>query len=126
MNIFQAPPLFFKEKSLPLKNKVYLCGKLTLSIHFMTERFKEIKALIQDGQTEEAIKQLNLLIESEQDLTADAYYLLGNAYRKQGNWQQAMNHYQEAIALDPESPAKEARGMIVDILDFYNKDMFNQ
>ena len=92
----------------------------------MNERLKEIKAQIQDGYTEKAIKQLNLLIESKQDQAADIYYLLGNAYRKQGNWQQAMNHYQEAIVLDPDSPAKDARNMIVNILDFYNKDMFNQ
>ena len=32
----------------------------------------------------------------------------------------------EAIALNPDSPAAEARNMVMDILNFYNKDMFNQ
>ena len=40
--------------------------------------------------------------------------------------QGALNNYQEAIALDPESPAADARKMVMDILNFYNKDMFNQ
>lgn len=54
------------------------------------------------------------------------YYLLGNAYRKMGNWQQALNNYLEAIERNPESPAVSARDMIMNILNFYNKDMYNQ
>ena len=50
----------------------------------------------------------------------------GNAYRKQGNWQQALNNYQYAIDLNPESPAQHAYQMAMDILNFYNKDMYNQ
>ena len=56
----------------------------------------------------------------------EAYYLRGNAYRKQGNWQQALNNYQYAIDLNPESPAQHAYQMAMDILNFYNKDMYNQ
>ena len=55
-----------------------------------------------------------------------AYYLKGNACRKLGDWQGALNNYQEAININPESPAKDARAMMIDILNFYNKDMFNQ
>lgn len=93
----------------------------------MKERLQELKTLINEGKTEAAISELNQLIVSTPDsVAAEAYYLLGNAYRKQGNWQQALNHYQEAIQLNPESPAMEARTMVMDILNFYNKDMFNQ
>lgn len=93
----------------------------------MKERLQQLKTLINEGQTEAAISELNLLKTSASDtIAAEAYYLLGNAYRKQGNWQQALNHYQEAIHLNPESPAMEARAMVMDILNFYNKDMFNQ
>ena len=42
----------------------------------------------------------------------EAYYLRGNAYRKQGNWQQALNNYQYAIDLNPESPAQHASVII--------------
>lgn len=53
------------------------------------------------------------------------YYEEGNAYRKQGNWQEAINSYIKAIELDGDSPAVEAKRMLDDILDFYNKDMYN-
>ncbi|WP_177601774.1 tetratricopeptide repeat protein [uncultured Phocaeicola sp.] len=92
----------------------------------MNERFEAVKNLIQEGHTQEAIQQLNSLISLHPDTAAEAFYLLGNAYRKEGNWQYALNNYQEAIDLNPESPAQEAYQMVMDILNFYNKDMFNQ
>ena len=58
-------------------------------------------------------------------MTAEEYYNLGNEYRKQGNWQMAINNYLEAMALDPESPAKEAKEMLDQILSFYHKDYYN-
>jgi tetratricopeptide (TPR) repeat protein len=58
-------------------------------------------------------------------MTAEEYYLQGNEYRRAGNWQQALNCYMEAIALDPDSPAVQAREMINDILNYYCKDMYN-
>ena len=58
-------------------------------------------------------------------MTAEEYYQLGNEYRQQGNWQEAINHYMEAIELDPDSPAVEANQMLEDILNYYNKDMYN-
>jgi tetratricopeptide (TPR) repeat protein len=58
-------------------------------------------------------------------MTAEEYYQLGNEYRQQGNWQEAINNYMEAIELDPNSPAVEAKRMLEDILNYYNKDMYN-
>ena len=52
--------------------------------------------------------------------------MLGNAFRKKGDWQGAINNYLEAMAINPESPAKNAYAIANDILDFYNKDMYNQ
>ena len=92
----------------------------------MTDELLKIKQLINDGQTETAIGLLTDTLQKNKDSAADAYYLLGNASRKQGDWQGALNHYQEAIAIDPAHPAAEARNMMLDILNFYNKDMFNQ
>ena len=43
----------------------------------------------------------------------------------QGNWQEAINCYIEAAEIDPESPAVEAKEMLDDILNFYNKDAYN-
>ena len=64
----------------------------------MTEKLKEIKNLIAEGSTEHAIDQLNQLINLNPEYAAEAYYLLGNAFRKKGDWQGALNNYQEAIA----------------------------
>ena len=58
-------------------------------------------------------------------MTAEEFYRLGNEFRKKGDWQQALNNYMEAIALDSESPAVEAKKMLEDILDFYHKDAYN-
>ncbi|MBQ4174114.1 MAG: tetratricopeptide repeat protein [Prevotella sp.] len=56
---------------------------------------------------------------------AEEFYRLGNKYRKEGNWRMAINNYLEAIELDPESPAVEAKKMLDDILNFYHKDAYN-
>lgn len=58
-------------------------------------------------------------------LKAEEFYRLGNQYRKEGNWQMALNNYLEAIELDPESPAVEAKEMLENILNFYHKDAYN-
>jgi len=58
-------------------------------------------------------------------MTAEEYYKQGNEYRRQGNFQEAINSYLEAIALDPDSPAAEAKRMLDEILNFYNKDAYN-
>ncbi len=52
-------------------------------------------------------------------------YEQGNDYRKQGNWQEAINSYIQAIELDPDSPAVEAKAMLDDILNYYHKDAYN-
>lgn len=95
----------------------------------MTEILQDIKRLINQGETNQAIETLTQLIrdtEATESLTDEPFYLLGNAYRKNGNWQQALNNYLEAIERNPESPAVSARDMIMNILNFYNKDMYNQ
>ncbi len=58
-------------------------------------------------------------------MTAEDYYKLGNEYRRKGDWKQAIDNYLEAIALDPESPAVEAKQMLDDMFAFYCKDMYN-
>ena len=92
----------------------------------MTERLKEIKDWIDEGNVDIAVSRFNQLLNQQPEDADDIYYLLGNAFRKQGDWQGALNNYQEAIDINPDSPASEARNMVIDILNFYNKDMFNQ
>ncbi len=92
----------------------------------MKEKLSIIKDLIKEGKLDMAIEQLTAYIQSDTTHDDEPYYLLGNAYRKQGNWQMALNNYLEAMERNPESPATNAHRMVMDILNFYNKDMYNQ
>ena len=58
-------------------------------------------------------------------MTADEWYQKGNEYRRRSDWKHAMDCYMEAIALDPQSPAVEAKRMLDDIMSFYHKDAYN-
>jgi tetratricopeptide (TPR) repeat protein len=86
----------------------------------------DIKLLIGNDQVDRAILALNTLISVEGEQNDEAFYLLGNAYRKLGNWQMALNNYLHAIELNPDSPAVEAHRILMDILEFYHKDNYNQ
>ena len=59
------------------------------------------------------------------EMTAQEWYEQGTAYRRQGQWPEAINCYLQAIELDPDSPAVEAKRMLDDILAFYHKDAYN-
>ena len=89
----------------------------------MTER---IKALLEASDADGAIALLEQYRAGGGKMDDTLFYLLGNAWRKKGNWQMAMNNYLEATALNPESPAAQALDIANEILDFYNKDMYNQ
>ncbi|MBQ2858643.1 MAG: tetratricopeptide repeat protein [Bacteroidaceae bacterium] len=91
----------------------------------MKEKLTTIKELIKEGELEAAIEQLAPYTQHDSP-DDEPFYLLGNAYRKQGNWQLALNNYLEAMERNPESPAVQAHQMMMDILNFYNKDMYNQ
>lgn len=58
-------------------------------------------------------------------MTSENYYLKGNEFRRRGDFRQAMECYLEAIALDPESPAVQAKEMLDSIFAFYCKDLYN-
>lgn len=90
------------------------------------EQLNNIKMLISQGNINQAIKELDTIITLNPDTCDEAYYLRGNAFRKKGDWQQALNNYLHAIEINPESPALQAKEILMDILNFYNKDMYNQ
>lgn len=89
----------------------------------MTEH---IETLINNGNIQEAIETLDAAIDNSPAKNDRLFYLRGNAYRKSGDWKKALDNYLEAIDINPDSPAKEAYRMAMDIMEFYNKDMFNQ
>lgn len=85
---------------------------------------QEIKQLVDENRTEEAIKALDAMI-VQNPTCAECYFLRGNAYRKHNDWKMALSDYCKAMELDPESPAKAAYNATIEILDFYNKDLYN-
>jgi len=84
---------------------------------------ERIRSLLDQDRADEVI---GLMDAFEGSMDDELYYLLGNAWRKKGNWQMAMNNYLEAIHRNPESPAAQALEIANEILAFYNKDMYNQ
>lgn len=100
------------------------------AIRKIEEAFMEFQSKIVDllnkGKADEAIELATEFLTQTHDPKDLLYYLRGNAYRKKGDWQHALNDYLEAITINPESPAKHAYDMAIDILNFFNKDMYNQ
>ena len=90
------------------------------------DQLLQIKELLWKNQVDQAIRQLDLMLDSDCPQKDQIYYLRGNAYRKHSDWQRALNDYQRAADLNPQSPAVEARRALIEILEFYNKDMYNQ
>lgn len=86
----------------------------------------KIADLLDKGEADEAIALATGYLAQTHEPKDQIYYLRGNAYRKKGDWQHALNDYLEAITINPESPAKHAYDMAIDILNFFNKDMYNQ
>ncbi|MBR5074257.1 MAG: tetratricopeptide repeat protein [Bacteroidales bacterium] len=87
---------------------------------------QDLEVILRDEGADRAIAEAKNYISSQKEDLDFAYYILGNAYRKKGDWQGAINNYLEAMAINPDSPAKQAYEMANDILDFFNKDMYNQ
>ena len=56
---------------------------------------------------------------------SEELYQQGNQYRQQNDWKHALEYYNEAIELNPESPARNAREMLLNILNYRCKEMFN-
>ncbi len=87
---------------------------------------KTVRTLLEQDKADEAISALENYRAGGGRMDDVLFYLLGNAWRKKGNWQMAMNNYLEAVHLNPESPAAQALDIANEILAFYNKDMYNQ
>lgn len=86
---------------------------------------EQIKQQISAGLTpEEAITILTeYLTENPND--EEALTMRGLKHWSCGHRSEAINDYLAAIKINPESKAKMAMQATYDILDFYNKDLYN-
>ena len=86
---------------------------------------EKVRILLEQGDVEGAVALLEQYRREGGRMDDTLFYLLGNAWRKKGNWQMAMNNYLEAVAINPESPAAQALQVVRDILAFRNPDLYN-
>ncbi len=94
----------------------------------MMKTIQEIKEMVSRNEGQAAIDAVNELASNDstpRETLATAYYLRGNAYRKDGDIRMALNSYLEAMELDPDGPAAEAYRHLQDLLAYYHKDYYN-
>ena len=87
--------------------------------------YDSIEKLIDEGLLATALAHITENLESNpQD--ARMHLLHGKLMMKESRWGDAISCFLKAEAIEPDGPAREAREMLTDIMDFYNKDMYNQ
>ena len=84
----------------------------------------EIEALLRANELEEAHQSLQEYVK-RQPSDPQGWYLLGNLYRRQQLWGDAINMLNKAKLLDPDGPADAAIESIYNIIRFVNKDLMN-
>lgn len=84
----------------------------------------DVEALLRAGKLEEAHQSLRDFVKREPD-NPQGWYMLGNLYRREQLWGEAINHLNKAKLLDPDGPADAAIESIYNIIRFVNKDLMN-
>lgn len=84
----------------------------------------DIRKAIDEGDLESALSLVNDALRKEPE-DAELLYLRGNVFLKKGSWHDALGSFLESEHIDPQGPAREAREMLDEIMNFYNKDLYN-
>ena len=84
----------------------------------------EIKNKLESNEIEEAIVMLDKYIADNGDCE-EAYFLRGNAYRRKNDWKNAISDYCKARELNPKGAGAQAYDAAIDIMAFYNTDLYN-
>ncbi|MCM1331906.1 MAG: tetratricopeptide repeat protein [Bacteroides sp.] len=84
----------------------------------------KINSLINNNDLEGAIVELDKIIEGDSG-DADAYFERGKLHWRLGRHREAINDYNRAVSLDSSSPAAEALRQSMEIMAFYNRDLYN-
>ena len=88
------------------------------------QTLSDIEALLRAGELAEAHQSLREFVKREPD-NPQGWYMLGNLYRRQQLWGDAINNLNKAKLLDPDGPADAAIESIYNIIRFVNKDLMN-
>lgn len=83
----------------------------------------EVERLTAEGEYDKVLSKFE--DEISVNPTSELYYQRGRLLWKLGRKTEAMSDYGRAIELDPESPAVAALQMAREVMDFYNRDLYN-
>ena len=86
----------------------------------LTLIMEQILQLYNANKLSEALSQLDKL-----PVDSETLYMKGKILWKQGQRTQAMAAYAQSVELNPDSPAAIALQQARQIMDFYNKDLYN-
>lgn len=90
-----------------------------------SQKLEEIDRALTAGNLPEA-QRLADMAERDHGSSARLLYLQGKIRMKQAKWGEAISCFLQAERTEPDGPARQCRMMLQDILEFYNKDMYNQ
>lgn len=85
---------------------------------------QKINELITQNRLDEAIRLLDIQIK-EGEADDNTYFTLGKLLWRLGRRSEAMDAYNRAAEINPESPAAVAIEQAKAIFDFYNPDLLN-
>ncbi len=105
-------------------NTIFANSKTQIGMN-QEQSLSTISQAIDSGHLAEAMQQMQDHV-CHYGASASYYCLEGKLHLKHSNWRNAQNAFLRAQALDPQSPASEYLSMLRSIMDFYNKDMYNQ
>lgn len=84
----------------------------------------KILTLIKNNDLDGAIVELNKIIDAD-NYNSDAYFERGKLNWRLGRRREAINDYSRAAELNPKSAASEALRHTMDIMSFFNPDLYN-
>jgi GT2 family glycosyltransferase/spore maturation protein CgeB/Tfp pilus assembly protein PilF len=97
IDLKQLDPLIVKsEAEKDANHEVYVEKSVAIE-----QAYKDIDKLVEAGSYRKAILQLNKLLASFPDC-ANAHYDVGGLYQKERKLEKALNHYTQAVELEPE------------------------
>lgn len=85
---------------------------------------EELRKEMKEMTAEEAVAHLTEYLK-ENPRDDEALTIRGLKYWSLGRRADAINDYLAALEINPESKAKQAMQATYDILDYYNKDLYN-
>lgn len=103
--------------------KTYLCSENKFRIG-MQPVYADIKRMTDEGNVAAALRLVDSSLAKRGD-DAYLYYLKGKIHMKTSDWREAANCFLRSKALDAAGPATEALMLLENIMDFYNKEMYN-